>query len=264
MRTCRPTRCKGNGEVQPLSYFRRLLYINVHWCHFFFFLNNVKADCVSFILDVKVCYRVLLGYNLKLLRSRCSLCWRKLISWVCQAAMRALQATGSCYHSQVRHADKLTMTAEPSQGVCAYACVHYAHMWVCALVCFPGPEDRNLSMAAEIVGIPGIPPDSKQPVTRQEGERGLWERERGLSAKVIHSGTGTGAIFHKIKAPLFRETRRFTAMIHGEYLEAAGTCSCGICKKILEMIMDKSESSKAVRKKKKPHWWSHLVTLPKP
>lgn len=146
----------------------------------FFFFNNVKADCVSFILDVKVCYRVLLGYNLKLLCSRCSLCWRKLISWVCQAAMRALQATGSCYHSQVQHADKLTMTAEPSQGVCTYMCVHYAHMWVCVRVCFPGPEDRSLSMAAEIVGIPGIPPDSKQPVTRQEGERGLWERERAF------------------------------------------------------------------------------------
>ena len=42
----------------------------------------------------------------------------------------------------------------------------------------PRPEDRNLSMAAEIVGIPEIPPDSKQPVTRQEGERPI--RERGF------------------------------------------------------------------------------------
>lgn len=49
--------------------------------------------------------------------------WRKLISCVCQAAMRALQATGSCYHSQVQHADKLMMTANPGQTLGFY-CVH--------------------------------------------------------------------------------------------------------------------------------------------
>lgn len=43
-----------------------------------------------------------------------------------------------------------------------------------------------------------------------------------LSAKAVRSATGTGAKFHKIKAPLFRETCCFTAMIYGEYLEAAG------------------------------------------
>lgn len=105
-----------------------------------------------------------------------SLCCRKLISWVCQAAMKALQATGSCYHSQVRRADKPTMTAEPGMCVCvrplcarrtAYACV------------FPRPEDRNLSMAAEIVSIPEIPPDSKQQDRRHMREReGEKERER--------------------------------------------------------------------------------------
>lgn len=76
---------------------------------------------------------------------------------------------------------------------------------------FPRPEDRNLSMAAEIVGIAGIPSDSKQPVTRQGG-RGR------LSAKVIHSATGTGAIFHKRKAPLFGGTWRLGATVYGEFI----------------------------------------------
>lgn len=47
------------------------------------------------------------------------------------------------------------------------------------------------------------------------------ERER-LSAKVIHSATGTGAIFHKIKAPLFGETCGFTAMMYGEFRGSRG------------------------------------------
>ncbi len=92
--------------------------------------------------------------------------------------MRALRATASCYHSQVRRADRLMMTAEPSQGVCMHVCVRAlcAHESVCVCVCvcvYPRPEDRNLSMAAEIVGIPGIPLDSEQPATRHEGERGF-------------------------------------------------------------------------------------------
>jgi len=76
--------------------------------------------------------------------------------------MRALQATGSCYHSQVRHADKPMMTAEP--GRCLSACVSVVRTSVYVGV-FSRPEDRNLSMAAEIVNIPEIPLDSKQPVT---------------------------------------------------------------------------------------------------
>lgn len=40
------------------------------------------------------------------------------------------------------------------------------HVRLCAQVRgLPQPEDRNLSMAAEIVSIPGIPTDSKQLVT---------------------------------------------------------------------------------------------------
>lgn len=38
----------------------------------------------------------------------------------------------------------------------------------------------------------------------------------GLSANPVHSAMSTGAIFHKIKAPLFRETSCFTAMAYKE------------------------------------------------
>lgn len=93
--------------------------------------------------------------------------------------MRALRAAGSCYHSQVWLADKLMMMVEPSQGVCA-CCVRPLRAHDCVSVCvFPGA--KNLSMAAEIVDIPGIPPDSKLPVKRQQRGR--------HSAKVIHSKT---------------------------------------------------------------------------
>lgn len=51
-----------------------------------------------------------------------------------------------------------------------------------------------------------------------EGERGaLW----CFSASLIHCGTGTGAIFHKIKAPLFRGTCCFTATVYRERRGAA-------------------------------------------
>lgn len=114
---------------------------------------------------VEVCYRVKLVDHVTP-HCECSFL-RKLISWVCQVAMRGLQATGSCYHSQVWIADKPTITAGAKV---VWVCVCCARMWV-----FPRPEDRNLSMVAEIVGITGIPPDSRQPRTR------LWERDlRGV------------------------------------------------------------------------------------
>lgn len=119
---------------------------------------------------------------------------------------------GSCYHSQVQYADKPMMTAKLRQGVCArgYALSALESTYARAL---PQPEDRNLSMAAEIVSIPEIPSVSKQPATGQESEANGRERER-LSAKSVHSATSTGAIFHKIKAPLFRGASCFTAMAY--------------------------------------------------
>lgn len=144
--------------------------------------------------------------------------------------MRALRATGSCYHSQVRCADKLTMTAEPSQGVCehACACVHYAHMGAHMCVC------ASTSLKTEIcqwlwrlwayLRFLQIPNSQWQ----DRREREAYKRERGFLPKAIHSATSTGAIFHKIKAPLFRETCCFRAMIYREYLEAVGTCSSGM------------------------------------
>lgn len=54
--------------------------------------------------------------------------------------------------------------------------------------------------------------------------------ERGVEgippASVIHSETGTGAVFHKIKAALFGETRCFTATVYRERFKAeeAGGC----------------------------------------
>lgn len=54
--------------------------------------------------------------------------------------------------------------------------------------------------------------------------------ERGVEgippASVIHSETGTGAIFHKIKAALFGETCCFTAAVSRERLKAAEARGC--------------------------------------
>lgn len=151
---------------------------------FFFFLNNVKADCVSFILDVKVCYRVLLGYNLKLLRSRCSLCWRKLISWVCQAAMRALQATGSCYHSQVRHAGTLTSWRwQPSRAkVCVRTRASITRTCECVRSCVsPGLKTEICQWPQRLsayLGFLQIPNNQWQ--DRREKEAYERERERAF------------------------------------------------------------------------------------
>lgn len=130
---------------------------------------------------------MLLVYNLHLLLCQYSFCWRKLISWVCQAAMKALQPAGSCYHSQVQSADKSTMTAPPSQFVCMHTCVHYVHTGVRARVCFPGLKTeicqwvRRLSAYLGFLQIPNN--------QWQDWENEVLERERELSAKVIHFGT---------------------------------------------------------------------------
>lgn len=121
--------------------------------------------------------------------------------------MRAPRATGSCYRSQVRRADKQTMTTPPP-SVCVRVppALHRP------------PKTEICQWLTEIVGIPGIPPDPKQPVTRQEGER----RPASFSASVIHFGMSAGAIFHKIKGPcVWRNTLVFAAAVRGEYLEAA-------------------------------------------
>jgi len=170
---------KTSNNLSPLSDHFYLLFTGV--CALIPFLK-MMLKLIDFQVTVKTCYSLLLIINQRQKSVLHAPCWRKLISWVCHTAMRALRATGSCYHSQVRYADKLTMTAEPSHR-CVCVCVRICVCPLCALesvyVCvLPQPEDRNLSMAAEIVSIPEIPPDSKQPATRREGERGMRERER--------------------------------------------------------------------------------------
>lgn len=71
--------------------------------------------------------------------------------------------------------------------------------------------------------------------------------EERLSAKAIRSAAGTGAIFHKIKVPLFGETRCFTAMIYGEYLEGAGACSFG-----MPMCKIKMDNTEGCEERKNP------------
>lgn len=64
-------------------------------------------------------------------------------------------------------------------------------------------------MTVEIVDIPEIPLDSQQ-----QDRRYIGQRER-LCAKSIHSAVSAGAIFHKIKPPLFRGTHCFIAVTYG-------------------------------------------------
>lgn len=62
----------------------------------------------------------------------------------------------------------------------------------------PQPEDRNVSMTAEIVSIPEIPTDSKS--ERHEREK---QSERSVFFPLGQIYPLTGATFHKIKALLF-------------------------------------------------------------
>ena len=175
----------------PLLCFQ-LLLITKHGQFLYFFPLILKMDGFSMSKVCFFCWKSPQPSFLML-----PLCFRKLIFWVWQAALRALRATGSRYRSQVRRVDKPMMTAETSRVALARGCVR----------AFSRPEDRNLSMAAEIVKIPEIPPDPKQPVTSREARN----KER-LLAEAIRSAPSAGAIFHRIKALLFMG---FAAMIYG-------------------------------------------------
>ena len=220
MRAC--TCCTGNGggaatsvHSSTDSWELRLLCINIlRWWHP---LKNVEADWVRCLLVKIRCGPVFptlsLPEEIDLL---------SLSGSYESAASRGvlLPFTGAaCWQA---HDDSW---AGPR---CVYVRTRPQRAHESARVCaLPRPEDRNLSMAAEIVGIPEIPPDSKQPVTRQEGERPMRE---GLSARVIHSATGTGAMFHKIKAPLFEEHAalqpRCTGNIKRQHRRAASGRPC--------------------------------------
>lgn len=138
---------------------------------FFFVLNHVKADCGFFEMWWYVQYR-----SDSWLKSEPQVTMLSLLEEI-----DLLSLSGS-YESAARHRILLPFTgaahwqadddsrAEPSQGVRMYVSIMCTRERVCV---FPRTEDRNLSMAAEIVGIPRIPLDSKQPVTSQEGERGF-------------------------------------------------------------------------------------------
>ncbi|CAB1425528.1 unnamed protein product [Pleuronectes platessa] len=64
--------------------------------------------------------------------------------------MRALRATGSGYHSQVQYADKLTMTAELSRGVC----VGHSDLECFLLLCTGLTPERLRLCSAYVKGIP--------------------------------------------------------------------------------------------------------------
>lgn len=69
--------------------------------------------------------------------------------------MRGLRALGSPYHAQVparwrAHEDSR------AKGVCTHLCGYVVCTSERSKVCFPRPEDRNLSMAAEIVAYLGF------------------------------------------------------------------------------------------------------------
>lgn len=139
--------------------------------------------------------------EVNLLLSRYALFWRKLISWVCQAAMRERRAMGSCYHSQVRHADKL-MTAESSQDLCA----PYMHMRACLCVCVsPAWRQKFVNGFRDC--------RHTQDSSRFQTTSDKTGRRERLCAKAIHSALSTGAVFHRIKAPLFRNTLLYSSDI---------------------------------------------------
>ena len=211
MRAC--TCCTGNaGELQPLSTL-----IQTH--------GNLNC-CVS------VLALTLIGFDASWLKSDLcslrSLCRRKLIFWVCQTAMRALRAAGSCYHSQVRHADRLTMTAEPGRGVCMYVrgCDVHTRARVCVCVA-PARRQKFVNGCRDCRHT--WDSSGFQTTGDKTGGREAYKRE-GLSARVIHSATGTGAIFHKIKAPLFEEHAalqpRCTGNNKRQQRRAASGCPC--------------------------------------
>lgn len=100
-------------------------------------------------------------------------------------------------------------------------------------------------MGAEIVDIPGIPPDFKQPVARLR-ERGIRKRERErLLPKLSTLEQITGAVFHKIKAPLFGETCCSTARIYRIF---EGNWDMQLCENDSWNCVDCGEISKAEKK----------------
>lgn len=125
--------------------------------------------------------------------------------------MRTLRAIGSCYRSQVRRADKQTMTTLPRS--------------VCVRVppALPSPRRQKFVNGSRrlsaYLGFLQIPNNQRQD---RRAKGGLQERGEGFSANIINFGMSAGAIFHKIKGPCVRRnTSVFAAAVHGEYLDAA-------------------------------------------
>lgn len=127
--------------------------------------------------------------------------------------MRAPRAAGSCYRSQVRRADKRTMTTLPP------GCVRTLTP---ALPLPRPPKTEICQWLAEIVGIPGIPPDPKQPTTRQEGERRPASGRRGVFCQRYPLWNERRCNISQDKGPLcLGKHAGCAAAVHGEYLEAA-------------------------------------------
>lgn len=101
---------------------------------------------------------------------------------------------------------------QPRRGVCAYAYLRPPRP----------PKTEICQWLAEIVGIPGIPPDPKQPATRQEGERRRASKRRGVFCQRYPLWNEHRCNISQDKGPLCLEKRAgFAAAVHGEYLEAA-------------------------------------------
>lgn len=199
----------------------------VHWTE-----NNMKHLNVDF----KVCLRVLLHSNF--IPDACS----AEGNWSLESVRQLWERSEPQRLVTIHRCG--TLTSWWWQPGCAKVCVYVRacllHIAKCVHVCFPPEGAWRQKFVNGCTDCRHNWDSSRfQTTSDKMGGRKRPERE-GRSAKVIHSGTSTGAIFHKIKAPLFRETQRFTATAH---FGAVGTRSCGICLKKVGIIIDKQSAA---------------------
>lgn len=230
-----------------------LVFLFMNICADVIFENYIKAKHVFFFFMWKLIIVCLLKSKSNFVLSQCSLFFEEIDllslsgSYESAASHRLLFPFTGAVHWQ---ADDWQSTRAKVVEVCVCICVSIMCRWECVCVhVSPAWRQKFVNGCRDCRHTLD---SSGFPTATDKTERHIRERERErLSAKAIHSATGTGAIFHKIKAPLFGETCCLCS--HDiEYLEAAGRAAFG-CRCAKRAKWKWITQCKAV--KKKPFFW---------